>query len=245
MDIYEGPRECLADFCLNEGTCVMSRQIPRCLCKVKSKNIMVYQLIYFKPEYSGAFCEISLFSTENIQTTTNLLDTTLISDDQTNPIEVNTTTIFLTTKLEELTSTETIYSEKNSTPVFVKSGSNSLPNSICDFHPCLNNAQCISLNDTEYKFYCVCPENYDGLLCEKVITKPTRLMEKKKSEINEPVILTEQVNSDNQELTSTIPNVFIITENNEINANQNKSVNKKDNNFEFFSKKILFSFVLI
>lgn len=168
----------------------------------------------------------------------------MISQNQTDPIEVNTSTIMVTTKLEEMAFYESSVSAKNSTQSYVKSGVNSLENSICDFHPCLNNAQCIALNDTEYKFYCVCPENYDGLLCEKEKVT-TIVMEEKMSEINEPHVLTDPINFNTPEWTSTIPNVFIITENNKINVNSNKSVNKREYNFEFVSKFIiLFSFVL-
>lgn len=44
--------------------------------------------------------------------------------------------------------------------------------SICDFDPCLNFGNCIPLTNTNslFKFKCICPENYAGILCENALT---------------------------------------------------------------------------
>lgn len=40
--------------------------------------------------------------------------------------------------------------------------------SICSFDPCLNYGNCIPITNSNslFKFRCVCPENYNGILCE-------------------------------------------------------------------------------
>ena len=40
--------------------------------------------------------------------------------------------------------------------------------SICSFDPCLNYGNCVPLTNSNsmFKFRCICPENYNGILCE-------------------------------------------------------------------------------
>ena len=51
--------------------------------------------------------------------------------------------------------------------------------SICDFDPCLNFGNCIPLTNTNslFKFKCICPENYAGILCENALTFNCKLFE--------------------------------------------------------------------
>lgn len=161
-------------------------------------------------------------TTTTIQAETSTLEVTWTTENITEPTEVNTTIVSTT---EELTSTEAP-SGQNLSQGSVKNGL--LKNSICDYHPCLNKAECIALNDTEYKFYCVCPENYGGLLCENFLPKTTSVMKEKLSEISDMELLSEPETIDSEDWKSTKPNIFIITEKTNLN-NPRKSVKFKKN----------------
>lgn len=59
--------------------------------------------------------------------------------------------------------------------IYLTSNLNRPKLTICDFDPCLNFGQCLPITDRKsfYKFQCVCPEHYSGILCEKYSPPPT------------------------------------------------------------------------
>ncbi|CAF0847974.1 unnamed protein product [Brachionus calyciflorus] len=196
------PKVCSSDFCLNQGTCVMIKRIPRCLCQ---------------PGFNGLFCEKPLFNIVNNkanETTTTTTQTTTIAT-TTSEILATTTTIPSTTSLEATTISNPISSTEeiiSTTPlaiqptneIIVKSMS-LFKNSICDFQPCLNNGNCVEAVDSIFKFYCICEQNYSGILCEN------NLFELGNGE-EEKLVKNQQLSQNYEFLDTQEVNSFMFTE---------------------------------
>lgn len=109
---------------------------------------------WFKPSYNGLFCERNSFQSNDVNNNYQLIGS---------PTSSTTST----TTVSYLTLHPSIYLTPNP---------NRMKQSICDFDPCLNFGQCLPITDRKsfFKFQCVCPDHYSGILCEKY-SPPTSL----------------------------------------------------------------------
>jgi hypothetical protein len=129
-------------------------------------------LLFLKPSYNGLFCERNSFqvNTDVAQPSTNYQIISANPNNNNNNNETPSPLLITPTFVHQQTSTSSYPSA-----FYVTSNLNRPKLSICDFDPCLNFGQCLPINDRKsfFKFQCVCPDYYSGILCERY-TQPSQ-----------------------------------------------------------------------
>lgn len=86
--------------------------------------------------------------------------------------------------------------------IYVTSNLNRPKLTICDFDPCLNFGQCLPITDRKsfFKFQCVCPDHYSGILCEKYSPppQPESFLPKFYSSSNSPITTVNRFTTQSQ-----------------------------------------------
>lgn len=170
-------------------------------------------VLFFKPEFDGLFCENVSYNTNSDNSGFNLYESNLnatylttstlrLHSEEHEKVD-NVSSIVTSTLIHEfqsVTSPPVIYLQKypsvedvipkiqNKNYEFIVTSTlapsapfnkfeanpsqdldvKSIKSSICDFEPCLNYGNCVPIinSNSLFKFRCICPESYAGILCE-------------------------------------------------------------------------------